>query len=152
MSKTRKPELPPAVQARVAKHVIILVDLEEGEGALDRFLNAVRADKIPERDDLRIVAACLTRVLGGASFGRAFNLQKGQGRRRSRSIDFRDQCICGEIKELRREGYTLEDAADLVARRYSVSPETVSKLHKAKNKADREIDARTQRAAVQGRN
>lgn len=152
MWKIRKPELPPAVAERMAKRIFITFDIHRGEGALERFLKAVRGGEVPDRDDLRTVAAQLEHVLAGASFGRAFGRQEGQGRKSSKDISHRNQVICAEVEELRKEGFTLERAADLVAQRYEVSLETVSKMHRTTSKRHRETAASIQRSGAGGKN
>jgi hypothetical protein len=138
MKKQRTPALPPAVEERLAKRIYITFDVRRGEGSLDRFLKAIRAGATPDPVDLRIVAAQLERVLAGVTFGKAFGRQKGQGRKSSRDVSLRNQAICAEVEELRVEGFKLEAAAELVAQRYKVSPETVTKMHKETNKRHRE--------------
>ena len=136
----------------MAKRIFMTFEVRSKETALDRFLKAVRAGSVPDRSDLRIVAAQLESVLDGVSFGRAFGLQVGQGRKESPDIAFRNQVASAEVEELRKEGYTLEGAADLVSQRYAVSPESVIKIYKDRAKSKRELSALLRRAAQQGKN
>lgn len=130
VNKPRKPELPPAVAARKEKRTFIVLGIVATETSLDRFLAAVKAGETPNQDDMRIVAAQLNHVLAGEPFRKAFGLQRGRGRKESKSFAWRNQHINAEIEELRDEGWTLDEAAELVAQRYSVSSELAKKVHK----------------------
>jgi hypothetical protein len=138
MKRPTEPPLPPPVEARMAKHQVIDFEIREGEACHERFLRVVRAGDIPNIDDIRMVARRLENVLAGMSFRKAFCMQPGQGRKADKKINHRNQLIRAEVQELRLAGYVLDDAADLVSRRYSVSPETVSKLHKDENRRQRQ--------------
>lgn len=130
MNKPRKPELPPAVAARMAKRTFIVLGVVAVETALDRFLKAVKAGETPNQDDMRIVGAQLEHALSKESIRKVFYLEGGRGRKESKSVARRNDRINAEIEELRDEGWTLDDAAELVAQRYSVSADLVKKVHK----------------------
>lgn len=151
MKKTRTPDLPPAVAARMTKRIFIRAEVIGVQSPLDRFLRSVRTGQIPDGDDLRIVARQLELVLAGKTFGRAFGLQNGQGRKPNREVTAKNQNICAEVEELRKEGSTLEAAAELVAQRYQCSSESVSKLHKSEQKRKRARESSERLRQLEGR-
>jgi hypothetical protein len=134
MTKPRKPALPAAVAARMEKMIVMTVEWGPGESAHDRFIKAVRDGVTPDLYDLQVVAAQLELVLSKKeTFGRAFGLIAGQGRKSDSRTSSRNQVMRGEVRELRKEGWSLERAVDLVARRYSVSTDSVLKIHKQRH-------------------
>jgi hypothetical protein len=142
MAISRKPALPAAVAARMAKRKFMVWRIGTTVAPHDRFLSAIRNGEDPDREDLRIVAMQLERALAGESFRRAFGLQAGQGRKSDNKVDLRNQHIAAEVAELRKERFSLSDASELVAARYHVTADYVSKIHKAKRKEDRETRKR----------
>jgi len=152
MSSKRKPALPPAIEARVAKKVFMTIAARKGERAVDRFVKAVRAGGTPDRKDMQIVAAQLEQALADVRCRRAFGLQDGQGRKEDPGIRRRNQLICAEVDELRAVDYTLAGAAELVGLRYNLEPETVSKLHKSANKRRRDHSEFLEHVEKRGKN
>ena len=131
MTKSKKPALPAAVAARMEKRIFITIKETRRVSAHDRFIKSVRDGAIPDRDDMRIVAARLELVLSKKmTFARAFGLIDGQGRKSDERTARRNNLINAEVEELRDEGWSLEKAADHVSQRYSVSSEVVQKVHK----------------------
>jgi hypothetical protein len=133
----------------------IFITIKEGRvvSAHDRFIKSVREGAIPDRDDMRIVAAQLELVLSKKeTFARAFGLIAGQGRKSNQTTAWRNKLINAEVEELRKEGFTLDDAASLVAQRYEVAAESVSKLHKSRQKQRRERDVFLDRVEKRGKN
>lgn len=133
MSKQRKPELPRAVTERMAKRTFIRVVHVSDEHAHDRFIRSVRAGVTPDMDDMRIVADQLELVLSKRmTFPRAFGLNVGQGRKSDDKVAWRNDRMNAEVEELREEGWTLENAVELVALRYEVGEDSVLNAHKQK--------------------
>ena len=131
MTKSRKPALPAAVAARMAKRIFMTITEKRVVHAHDRFIKSVRDGAIPNRDDMQIVAAQLESVLSKKkTFARAFGLIAGQGRKSDQKTDWRNNLINAEVEELRDAGWSLEKAADHVSQRYSVSSDLVLKVHK----------------------
>ena len=131
MKKSRKPALPAVVEARMAKRIFMTIRETRRESAHDRFIKAVNAGEIPDLADMKIVAAQLERALSKKmTFARAFGLIAGQGRKSDQRTAWRNNLINAEVEELRDAGWSLEDAADHVSQRYSVSPDLVLKVHK----------------------
>jgi hypothetical protein len=131
MSKQRKPALPDAVAARMAKRTFIATSIRSTDHPHDRFIRAVREGAVPDLNDMQIVAENLESVLSKKeTFARAFGLVVGQGRKPDDRIKRRHNLINAEIEELRDEGWTLEKAAALVSQRYSISVDSVLKVHK----------------------
>ena len=134
MSAERRPRLPAAVEAKLKGRGTVTFDITVTERPrIESFCRAVQAGEVPSELELRFIALALEKILAGVTANTAFRLAPGRGRKQDQRTQIRDQRIRYEVEALKEhwgQGSLKNKVIPIVAQRWSVSEDTVTRIWK----------------------
>ena len=132
------PPLPAVVEARMKSKIYVRVSvISPPETRIKNIRKAISNNVQPNTGELLKLLDGLERVLKGEKVSDAFGFWPGKGRPRDDENRIRDDAIAYEVAELRKYGMRLEDALELVAKRYKKSESVINKVYQAQARLER---------------
>jgi len=137
-----RPPLPVEVEAQMKRKIYVkITHIGPADSMLKNVRKALSNNETPNREELLKLLDGLERILAGETANNAFGFWSGKGRPRDQEFRRRDNAIAYEVAELRRFGKRLDDALELVARRYKKSESVINKIYQAQARLERRVMA-----------